>query len=198
MIYLSPTDGPFVWWEFIYRFFQQCLYLCVTLYPLPDTLRPGLTSCDGGYPGAAWDYWVNTGIVTGGAYGTYQVGSWNWAGTSSLSGRRSFALRKICEEEQEEEQREEKKKKSKRKILSLLLSHQVLSPSPLTLWGGSKGVINFPWICYAMQSLVPFGHFQNIFGHLFTWLVCGSFQWRHGLLFTDCIVWDDKGQSDWF
>ena len=29
-------------------------------------------------------------------------------------------------------------------------------------------------------------------GQLFTWLVCGSFQWRHGLLFTDCIVWDDK------
>ena len=28
--------------------------------------------------------------------------------------------------------------------------------------------------------------------HLFTWLVCGSFQWRHGLLFTDCIVWNDK------
>ena len=24
------------------------------------------------------------------------------------------------------------------------------------------------------------------------WLVCGSFQWRHGLLFTDFIVWDDK------
>ena len=43
-----------------------------------------------------------------------------------------------------------------------------------------------------MRSLVPVGHFRNISGHLFTWLVCGSFQWRHGLLFTDCIVWDDK------
>jgi len=24
--------------------------------------------CDGGYPGAAWDYWVSTGLVTGGNY----------------------------------------------------------------------------------------------------------------------------------
>ena len=43
-----------------------------------------------------------------------------------------------------------------------------------------------------MRSLVPVGHFRNISGHLFIWPVCGSFQWRHGLLFTDCIVWDDK------
>ena len=43
-----------------------------------------------------------------------------------------------------------------------------------------------------MRSLVPVGHFRSISGHLFTWLVCGSFRWRHGLLFTDCIVWDDK------
>ena len=62
------------------------------------------------------------------------------------------------------------------------------------LWGGSKGVINFPWIFYAMRSLVPVGHFRNISGHLFTWLGCGSFQWRHGLLFTDCIVRDDKDE----
>ena len=62
----------------------------------------------------------------------------------------------------------------------------------LLLWGGSNRVINFPWIFYAMWSLVPVGHFRNISGHLFTWLVCGSFQWRHGLLFTDCIVWDYK------
>ena len=62
----------------------------------------------------------------------------------------------------------------------------------MVLWGGSKGVINFPWIFYAMRSLVPAEHFQNISGHLITWLVCGSFQWCHGLLFTDCIVWDDK------
>ena len=60
------------------------------------------------------------------------------------------------------------------------------------VWGSSKGVINFPWIFYAMRSLLPVGHFRNISGHLFTWLVCGSFQWRYGLLFTDCIVWDDK------
>ena len=45
-----------------------------------------------------------------------------------------------------------------------------------------------------MRSLVPFGHFRNISGHLFTWLVCGSFQWLHGLLFIDCIVWDDKDE----
>ena len=45
-----------------------------------------------------------------------------------------------------------------------------------------------------MLSLVPVGHFRNIFGHLFTWLVCGYFQWRHGLLFTDCIVWEDKDE----
>ena len=43
-----------------------------------------------------------------------------------------------------------------------------------------------------MRSLVPVWHFRNRSGHLFTWLVCGSFQWRHGLLFTDCIVWDNK------
>ena len=43
-----------------------------------------------------------------------------------------------------------------------------------------------------MRSLDPVGHFRNISGHLFTWLVSGSFQWHHGLLFIDCIVWDDK------
>ena len=43
-----------------------------------------------------------------------------------------------------------------------------------------------------MRNLLPVEHFRNISWHLFTWLVCGSFQWRHGLLFTDCIVWDDK------
>ena len=59
-----------------------------------------------------------------------------------------------------------------------------------TLRGGSKGVINFPWIFCAKRSLVPVGHFRNISGHLFTWLVCGSFHWRHGLLFTGRIVWD--------
>lgn len=29
--------------------------------------------CDGGYPGAAWDYWVRKGIVSGGSYGSSQV-----------------------------------------------------------------------------------------------------------------------------
>ena len=45
-----------------------------------------------------------------------------------------------------------------------------------------------------MRSLVPVGHFRNISRHLFTWLVCGSFQWRHGLLFTDCVVRNDMGK----
>ena len=43
-----------------------------------------------------------------------------------------------------------------------------------------------------MRSLVPVRHFLNISGHLFTSLVCGSFKWRYGLLFSDCSVWDDK------
>ena len=61
------------------------------------------------------------------------------------------------------------------------------------LWGGSKEVINFPLIFfYAIRSLVPVRHFRNISEHLFPWLVCGSFQWRHALLFTDRIVWDDR------
>ena len=60
------------------------------------------------------------------------------------------------------------------------------------LWGGSKGVVNFPWMFYAMRSLIPVRHFLNISGHLLTWLVCGSFQWGHGLLFTGCIVLGDK------
>ena len=44
------------------------------------------------------------------------------------------------------------------------------------LLGGSKGVINLSWNFYAMRSLVLAGHFRNISGHLFTWLVGGSFQ----------------------
>ena len=55
-----------------------------------------------------------------------------------------------------------------------------------------KGLLTFPGFFYAMQSLVPVGHFRNISRHLFTWLVCGCFQWRHGLLFTNCIMWGDK------
>ena len=47
-------------------------------------------------------------------------------------------------------------------------------------------------------DLVPVGHFRNISGHLFTWLVCGSFRWRHGLSFTDCIVWGDKDKVNGF
>ena len=48
------------------------------------------------------------------------------------------------------------------------------------VWGGSKGVNNFVSIflfCFGCNaSLVPVGHFRNISGHFFTWLVCGSFQ----------------------
>ena len=43
-----------------------------------------------------------------------------------------------------------------------------------------------------MRSLFPVGLFRNLSGHLFTWLVCGSFQWRPGLLFTHCISWHDE------
>ena len=57
---------------------------------------------------------------------------------------------------------------------------------------GLLAFLGFFFFFFAMQSLVPVGHFRNISGHLFTWLVCGPFQWRHGLLFTDCIVWDDN------
>ena len=49
-----------------------------------------------------------------------------------------------------------------------------------------------------MRSLVPVGHFRNISGHLFPRLLCGSFQWRRGLLSTDCIVWDDKDKVTGF
>ena len=49
-----------------------------------------------------------------------------------------------------------------------------------------------------LQCRVPVGHFQNILGHLFTSLVCRSFQWCHGLLITDCIVWDDKDKVTGF
>lgn len=29
--------------------------------------------CNGGYPGAAWQYWVDEGLVSGGQYGSHQV-----------------------------------------------------------------------------------------------------------------------------
>lgn len=29
--------------------------------------------CNGGFPGAAWHYWVRSGIVSGGSYGSHQV-----------------------------------------------------------------------------------------------------------------------------
>ena len=64
--------------------------------------------------------------------------------------------------------------------------------------GCPEGVIHLPWIFYTMRSLVPVGHSWNIARHLFTSLVCGSFQWCHGLLFTDCIMWDDKDKVTGF
>lgn len=30
-----------------------------------------LFSCDGGFPGSAWEFWVETGIVTGGLYNSH-------------------------------------------------------------------------------------------------------------------------------
>ena len=65
-------------------------------------------------------------------------------------------------------------------------------------WVVPKGLLTVLGFLYTTQSLVPDRHFRNISGHLFTWLVCGSFQWRHGLLFTDCIVWDDKDKVTGF
>ena len=32
-------------------------------------------SCNGGFVGAAWDYWKDEGLVTGGQYNSHQVGS---------------------------------------------------------------------------------------------------------------------------
>jgi cathepsin B len=29
--------------------------------------------CNGGFPGAAWSYWVRKGIVSGGSYDSHQV-----------------------------------------------------------------------------------------------------------------------------
>ena len=80
--------------------------------------------------------------------------------------------------------------------LSLMtaVSAKEFTSTSLLLWRGSKGVINLPCFLflYAMQTLVPVGHLRNMSGHLFIWLVCGSFQCRQGLLFTDCIVWHDE------
>ena len=57
--------------------------------------------------------------------------------------------------------------------------------SRLTCYGViPKGLLTFLGFFFsAMRSLVPVGHFRNISGHLFTWLVCRCFQWLHGLLF---------------
>ena len=55
-----------------------------------------------------------------------------------------------------------------------------------------KGLLTFLGFFYATRGVVPVGHYRNISAHLFSWLACGSFRWRHGLLFTDCIVWDDE------
>ena len=77
----------------------------------------------------------------------------------------------------------------------------VFFSSAANVLGGSRGVINFPWIFYAMRSLVSVGHFRNISGHLFTWLSGSLFAG----LFSDAmgycyrlyrVRW--QGQSDWF
>ena len=61
-----------------------------------------------------------------------------------------------------------------------------------------KGLLTFLEFFYAMQSLVPVGHFWNISGHLFTWLVCRSFQWCHGWFVYRLYHVRWQGQSDWF
>ena len=55
-----------------------------------------------------------------------------------------------------------------------------------------KGLSTFLGYFFSNAEFSPCWALRNVSGHLFTWLVCGYFQWRHGLLFTDCIVWDDK------
>ena len=60
---------------------------------------------------------------------------------------------------------------------------------------GLLTLLGFFFIFYAMRSSVPVGLLRNISGRLFTWLVCGSFQWRHGLLFT--IVSCDMTRTKW-
>ena len=54
-----------------------------------------------------------------------------------------------------------------------------------SLWGGSKGVIHFPWIFIFMQcgSLVPVGHFRNISGHYALGLFAGLFSDAMGYYF---------------
>ena len=88
-------------------------------------------------------------------------------------------------------------------LLCTQLLWRVLCSLQSRYWIVPKGLFTFNGFYYAMRSLVPVGYFRNISGHLFTWFVCGLFQWRYGLLFTDRIVWDDKDKvigfkrSDW-
>ena len=73
------------------------------------------------------------------------------------------------------------------------IKEDVLSP-PLPMgWFQRDYQLSLDFLCNAEFSpcrALP----EYISGHLFTWLVCWPFQWRHGLLFTNCIVWDDKGK----
>ena len=57
------------------------------------------------------------------------------------------------------------------------------------VWGGSKGVFFLDFLCTAEFS--PCRALLEYICALIH-LAWGSFQWRHGLLFTDCIMWDDK------
>ena len=60
------------------------------------------------------------------------------------------------------------------------------------LWRGSKGVINFLGFFLSNAEFSPFWALSECIRALIHLACLRSFQWRHGLLFTDCIVWDDK------
>ena len=60
------------------------------------------------------------------------------------------------------------------------------------LWGGSKGVVNFPWIFWCSAEFSPCWALLGYIWALIHLAYCGSFHWRHGLLFTDCVMWDDN------
>ena len=40
---------------------------------LESSIHYYLFRCEGGFPGAAWDYYVKHGLVTGGQYNTKEV-----------------------------------------------------------------------------------------------------------------------------
>lgn len=49
------------------------IHLSVSAEDLMECCSACGRGCNGGYPAEAWLYWQNTGIVTGGAYGSHEV-----------------------------------------------------------------------------------------------------------------------------